>query len=479
MVGLDVSAGMLAEAAAVCTRVRASARRLPFGRASFDGVLAVEVFEHLAPEAIDRVCGEVLAGARAGGNVRGHRQERLLVECPSSLAAERGGEVDRRAPGSLDVFAPRSGARALVPAAGAQASAGPMVSRGAGLASALAWRNGPVSVSVGAGCAAPGALGGDGAGRSAVTELYSHRLASLPLLLWKTPPGLELILAQEGVPFETVKDPHPLSFRAGRFVLFDGQTARPRARSGRSRAYARLDRRRRLPARRDDRSICGPGRSPRGAWLVDVRRIHGFRAGGPVCKGLVSPAADRPAARRGDRARAASGCEFLRFPTRIDRRSASGQTSMNRCPRTTIASRRRGQSLGPCSTHFVSTYAYTHHQSVLERSETARHPVARAFPSRVPRAGIESGESRASSPDPVQLGDRAGRIRRAARSMAREPGRTARGPRLSLFIRLSDRLRRFPVLSLEGRPILAGAADPGSPGLRGAVPGCRRRSTRN
>ena len=39
------------------------------------------------------------------------------------------------------------------------------------------------------------------------------QLASLPLLLWKTPPGLELILAQEGVPFETVKDPHPFSFR--------------------------------------------------------------------------------------------------------------------------------------------------------------------------------------------------------------------------------------------------------------------------
>ena len=56
-----------------------------------------------------------------------------------------------------------------------------------------------------------------------MTELSSHKLASLPLLLWKTPPGLELILAQEGVPFETVKDPHPLSFRAGRFVLFDAQ----------------------------------------------------------------------------------------------------------------------------------------------------------------------------------------------------------------------------------------------------------------
>ena len=56
-----------------------------------------------------------------------------------------------------------------------------------------------------------------------MTEPYSPLLASLPLLLWKTPPGLELALAQEGVPFETVRDAHPLSFRGGRFVLFDGR----------------------------------------------------------------------------------------------------------------------------------------------------------------------------------------------------------------------------------------------------------------
>ena len=66
MVGLDLSAGMLAEAAGLA-RVRASARRLPFGRASFDAALAVEVFEHLAPEAIDRVCGEVLRVLEPGG----------------------------------------------------------------------------------------------------------------------------------------------------------------------------------------------------------------------------------------------------------------------------------------------------------------------------------------------------------------------------------------------------------------------------
>ncbi len=48
-------------------------------------------------------------------------------------------------------------------------------------------------------------------------------LAPLPLLLWKTPPGLELALAQEGVPFVQIREPHPLAFRVGRFVLFDSR----------------------------------------------------------------------------------------------------------------------------------------------------------------------------------------------------------------------------------------------------------------
>jgi SAM-dependent methyltransferase len=66
VVGLDISAAMLAEAIDL-DRVRASARRLPFGPASFDGVVAVEVFEHLAPRAVDQVCDEVRRVLRPGG----------------------------------------------------------------------------------------------------------------------------------------------------------------------------------------------------------------------------------------------------------------------------------------------------------------------------------------------------------------------------------------------------------------------------
>lgn len=48
-------------------------------------------------------------------------------------------------------------------------------------------------------------------------------LPSLPLLLWETPPGLELALGQEGVAYRRVEDPSALAFNDGRFVLFDGR----------------------------------------------------------------------------------------------------------------------------------------------------------------------------------------------------------------------------------------------------------------
>ena len=54
-----------------------------------------------------------------------------------------------------------------------------------------------------------------------MTSFRPTSLPVLPLLLWDTPPGLELALAQEGVAYRVVPDPHPLAFQAGRFVLFD------------------------------------------------------------------------------------------------------------------------------------------------------------------------------------------------------------------------------------------------------------------
>lgn len=68
VVGLDLSAAMLDGASGI-DRVRASARRLPFGPASFDGVVAVEVFEHLAPRSVDDVCAEARRVLRPGGTL--------------------------------------------------------------------------------------------------------------------------------------------------------------------------------------------------------------------------------------------------------------------------------------------------------------------------------------------------------------------------------------------------------------------------
>ena len=55
-----------------------------------------------------------------------------------------------------------------------------------------------------------------------MSENSRAALAALPLLLWRTPPGLELILSQEGIAYEIIRDPHPLALRRGRFVLFYG-----------------------------------------------------------------------------------------------------------------------------------------------------------------------------------------------------------------------------------------------------------------
>jgi SAM-dependent methyltransferase len=68
VVGLDLSAAMLARAGGL-SRVRGSARRLPFAAESFDGVLAVEVLQHVAPRGLDAVLAELRRVLRPGGTV--------------------------------------------------------------------------------------------------------------------------------------------------------------------------------------------------------------------------------------------------------------------------------------------------------------------------------------------------------------------------------------------------------------------------
>jgi len=57
-----------------------------------------------------------------------------------------------------------------------------------------------------------------------VTERFASRhLPLLPLLLWRTPPGLERILAQEGVSYERVGPSNTFALARGRFVCYDGR----------------------------------------------------------------------------------------------------------------------------------------------------------------------------------------------------------------------------------------------------------------
>ena len=198
-----------------------------------------------------------------------------------------------------------------------------------------------------------------------MTELSSHKLASLPLLLWRTPPGLELILAQEGVPFETVKDPHPLSFRAGRFVLFDGQAATAGSMQpllGPGHVLINVDDFRR-----------GESVDPFAALVDSGTGIGSWTFGGfTVCERVARHAKGwlrrRLIGLLRDAVIGAGGVWMRVSPFPYPYRSgfsfrADLDESVPEDYHRFAAAR---GALGPCSTHFVSTYAYTHHQSVLD-----------------------------------------------------------------------------------------------------------------
>ena len=58
-----------------------------------------------------------------------------------------------------------------------------------------------------------------------MASVFQGALPPLPLLLWEAPPALEQVLDQEGIAYRTIREPNPLAFGAGRFVLFDGRRA--------------------------------------------------------------------------------------------------------------------------------------------------------------------------------------------------------------------------------------------------------------
>jgi hypothetical protein len=197
-----------------------------------------------------------------------------------------------------------------------------------------------------------------------MTDLYSSMLASLPLLLWKTPPGLELILAQEGVAFEAVHDPHLFSFRGGRFVLYDGRVVSPGSLRGLvSSNHVTID---------IDLLRRGEAVDPFAA-LIDNKAALGSWAIGPCAlseRVARSPKAwirRRLIASLREAITEAGGVWIRLAPFPYPYRSAfSFRADLDEPgPDDYHRFAKARAPLDGCCTHFVSTNAYGHHPSVL------------------------------------------------------------------------------------------------------------------
>jgi hypothetical protein len=198
---------------------------------------------------------------------------------------------------------------------------------------------------------------------------------ALPLVLWEPPPGLELALAQEGVPFATVRDPHPLALRAGRFVLFDARkVAASLVKSALAPDHVAID---------IDTFRQGEGGDPflalidtEGApasWTIDGRSVSERVARYPkarIRRRLIDRLRQVVTGEGGIWARLAA----YPFPYRsaFNLRLDLDETEPDDYAR--FAEARR--PLDDCSTHFVSTAAYGHCAAVLgdlRRVDTQSH----------------------------------------------------------------------------------------------------------
>ena len=190
-------------------------------------------------------------------------------------------------------------------------------------------------------------------------------LPPLPLMLWETPPGLELALAQEGVPFVRVRGPHPLAFRSGRFVLFDGRKVTPsQVRANLSIDHAAMDVDRLRQGERSDpfRALIDTGGAP-ATWSIEglsvVERVA-RRPKARIRRKLVDQIRDAVTLAGGIWARLAPHPFPYKsaFNLRLDLDEPEPEDYRR------FAKARR--PLDDCSTHFVSTGAYGGMAGVLD-----------------------------------------------------------------------------------------------------------------
>jgi hypothetical protein len=196
-------------------------------------------------------------------------------------------------------------------------------------------------------------------------SLLPTRLPSLPLLLWGTPPGLELILSQECIAYEVVREAHPLAFVGGRFVLYDGRRIpRWKVRGVLSADHVALDveaLRRGEP--RDPFAALIDDRARKASWLVEdlvLSERVSRHAKGAIRRRLLNRLREAIVSAGGVWARLA--------PYPYPYRSAFGFRADLDEPRPDdyfrFAEARR--PLDDCTTHFVSTHAYGSEPAVLD-----------------------------------------------------------------------------------------------------------------
>lgn len=208
-----------------------------------------------------------------------------------------------------------------------------------------------------------------------MTSFRASNLPLLPLLLWDAPPGLELALAQEGVAYRTVRDPHPLAFQGGRFVLYDGRklsAAKVRERLSPEHVSIDVGRFRRA-GEVDPFQALEDVRGAPARWDVDGYALTERVARHPkaaIRRGLMARLRDVVAASGGIWARLGAFpfpyASAFNFRADLDERCVEDYARFAR-------GRRR---LADCSTHFVSTHAYGDVPAVLQdllRVDTQSH----------------------------------------------------------------------------------------------------------
>ena len=203
----------------------------------------------------------------------------------------------------------------------------------------------------------------------------SLSLPMLPLLLWDTPAGLDLALAQEGVAFRKLRHFHPLAFQGGRFVLYDSKVVTAATvQSALSHDHVAID---------IDRLRGGEAIDPFVA-LVDTRAalgrwdVAGFGLVERVARYDKAPIRRRMIAHLMAEIAGAGGVWARLAPFPFPLRSAFNfrvdldETDVDDYDRFARARR----PLADCTTHFVSTRAYGDEPRVLDdllRFDTQSH----------------------------------------------------------------------------------------------------------